>query len=260
MTLTLVKPEQVVSSAYARWLIYGDNGVGKSTFARTMPRPMMVITADGENLAPYSGLDGVIINVINDWDQIQETFRLLNGKQGESIKSVVFETLTRLMGFYLDKLTGVKRTGIEVGAYLAQRPSMKATNFQTWSDLGFMSTQTVFDFNHLPKHLVYLCQETTLRPQFEQDILETIPVLSPASWKGVKDIVHLVGRLYVTEAAGGTVTVTTDGNRSINPNRKDQRMLLIGKHDRYFTKGDTETLGYAVPNPTWDNLSKALKA
>lgn len=268
MTLNLVKPESVVSSAYARWLIYGPNGAGKSTLAATIPRPMMVISALGENMAPYAPanivkvngveMPDVVINEVGDWDQIHETFMML--RTGKTpFKSVVFDTLTRIMGFYLNKLAGVSLSGDQVISYLKSSPTRKAANFDTWRDLGEQSVRTVMLYNQLPMHTLYLAQEDTKQVGHEVDVIETAPVLSPASWKGVKDIVHLVGRLYVAEDNAGSMLVPTDNVRAINPNRKDKRMLLVGQHDRFFSKGDSQTLGYCVENPCWDNLSKVLK-
>lgn len=259
MTLQLVKPEGVVASKYARWMIYGNNGTGKSTLARTMPKPLMVISALGENMTPYAGQDDIVINLLDDWDKIHETFQFLRSKDNP-FKSVVFDTLTRIMGFYLDKIQGVRRSGVEWGAYLRSgKPSTIKRDWSTWENLGFMATQVVFDFNQLPMHTLYLCQEDTRQPEYEHATLEIRPMLSPASWKGVKDIVHLLGRLYVEEVTGGVIAPSQNGIRAINRQRKDQRVLLIGQHEPYSSKGDTETLGFAVVNPSWDNLKAALK-
>lgn len=270
MPLKLILPESVVSSAYARWLVYGENGTGKSSFLATMPKPLLIVSAVGENLAPYMGhgtvdvggkaLPAVTIQLVESWDDISDVFQML--RPGTSpFKSVGFDTLTRIMGFWLEKDTGIKRNPAELGEFLRSgKPKGKVRDWGTWENLGFMSVETVRDYCQLPLHTVFLCQEDTIRPKFEQDVLETIPVLSPASWKGVKDLVHLLGRLYVADKGDGVVDVSdVMGSRSINPKRQEQRMLLLGKHERYYTKGDTRTLGYCVEEPCWDNLSKSLK-
>jgi hypothetical protein len=77
------------------------------------------------------------------------------------------------------------------------------------------------------------------------------------AWAGIKDIVEIVGRLYVEEAEYGDIGETK--HRDIDPNMQETRRLLIGKHPRYFTKGPTHLLGYTIENPTWDKLAVSLK-
>jgi hypothetical protein len=114
----------------------------------------------------------------------------------------------------------------------------------------------------LPLHVIFLFQEMTRQPKFENDILETTPALTPAALREVRATLELIGRLYVDLGSDDGVLTVDAGSesenlRKINPNAVETRRLLLGKHPRYFAKGPTAKLGYTVANPTWDALMKA---
>lgn len=56
-------------------VVYGEGGVGKTTFAATAPRP---IIADCENGSKYFGLRGIAADValIEKWDDMQEFMQI----------------------------------------------------------------------------------------------------------------------------------------------------------------------------------------
>ena len=120
-----------------------------------------------------------------------------------------------------------------------------------------MGKELVIQFNELPLHLVWLCQESTIQPKFDHDIIQTVPLLpGNAAWKGIKDVVEICGRLYVEGGEHPDGLATT--GRDIDPNFVGTRRMLIGKHPRYFSKGPTHLLGYTIENPTWAKLLPGL--
>lgn len=74
-------------------LVYGEGGVGKSTFASTAPKPIM---ADCENGAKYFGLRGIKMDVaqIEGWSDMKEFLILA---RGEKYQTIVIDPIGELM-------------------------------------------------------------------------------------------------------------------------------------------------------------------
>src|SRR3990167_11521670 len=65
-------------------LVYGNGGVGKTTFAATAPKPLLV---DCENGSKYFGLRGLELDVaqIRDWSDMKGLFEVAKSGQYETI-------------------------------------------------------------------------------------------------------------------------------------------------------------------------------
>ena len=74
-------------------VVYGEGGVGKTTFAATAPRP---IIADCENGSKYFGLRGIAADValIEKWDDMQEFMQIA---LTEDYDTVIIDPIGELM-------------------------------------------------------------------------------------------------------------------------------------------------------------------
>ena len=65
-------------------LVYGQGGVGKTTFSTTAPLP---IIADCENGSKYFGLRGIKVDVatIESWVDIQEFYKFVKESKHQTI-------------------------------------------------------------------------------------------------------------------------------------------------------------------------------
>lgn len=280
MALVLQRPEEIVSSGLARWGIYGENGVGKTTFLTTIPThelPLLVVSADDENVKPLRGMQNVAIAKVTRWDDLAEVLKLLqdglllrDGRPDPDVLSgkkkffrvVAFDTWSRLQGLAIHKVTGyeIARPGQEIN-YLTHVPKTPR-DFREWGQVGALSSEWARYFMRLPIHTIFLFQENTREPKFEGDPIVTAPALTPEALRGIKEALELIGRLYVVrkEPGDGLPVSPADRLRQIDPTTIERRMLLLGKHERYFAKGPTHALGYVVEDPTWARLAASLSA
>lgn len=87
-------------------ICYGNGGVGKTTFASTAPKPLLV---DCENGAKYFGLRGIKMDVarINDWTDMKGLFEVAQGGEYDTIiidpVGELMEKLKRYMVMKADK-------------------------------------------------------------------------------------------------------------------------------------------------------------
>lgn len=253
----LKSADELVVSGLARWLIYGDNGVGKTTFLSTLQGPWLVVSAVHENIKPLVGCPNIKVWQLRHWDDMELIYRVLSDKRNPFV-GVAFDTFTRCLAFGAEKVMGVSRDSATMAQYLKNPPAVGTATYKTWTSIGNLGLEAVRNFNSLPTHVIYLCQEESIQPKVDTDTVHTRPLLiGNVAWAGIKDIVEIVGRLYVEEAEYGDIGETK--HRDIDPHMQETRRLLIGKHPRYFAKGPTRLLGYTIEDPTWDKLAVSLK-
>lgn len=262
MTLQVLRADQYATTKLARWAWYGPNSVGKTSLLATIPPELRlwVITAVGENMDPLRNRPNTLITPLQSWDQLDEVFAVAKDPKS-AINVIAFDTVSRLLDVALEKVSGIKRDPLKAAQYLTVTPNSKR-DWDVWRAVGWLGKELVLNFDQLPIHTVYLYQEETYHPKFDDDILVTTPrLVGNIAWATIKDIHKLVGRLYVAEDAGmtdGLIQLDSGKGREINPNIKQKRYMLIGQHERYFSKGDTRTLGYVIEDPTWEKLAASL--
>lgn len=279
MPLTILKPDDVATAGLARWGIYGLNGSGKTSFIATIPPniPTLVASADDENVDPLLGLKHLRVTKLSRWEDMADLLDfvdtgLASGKP--FFKCLVFDTWTRIQALAVNKLVGYDliQPGQEV-KYISRMPTLPK-GWDAWQQAGALAGEWMRYFQRRRIHLIFLFQEQKREPkEHTMDIVEVGPALTPTALVHAKDTLKIIGRLYVAPQAGTNGEqkegddlnlVLTDSLsspaalRRVDPNRQEQRMLLIGKHDLYFTKGDSRRLGYVVPEPTWGKLAVTL--
>lgn len=309
MTLQLLRPEDITTAALARWGIYGENGVGKSTLLSTVClcqeggnpddcRMTLVVSADQENIKPYLGKPHITVAKVFVWDDTVDVHMMLargvkhplvlgfirdaitaggprkeafarrlaadGVKEGASpfFQLAGFDTWTRMQALAAHKLVGAEVIAPEDTVRWLTTPPTTPRGYELWDKIGKLAADGMRSFNRLPVHTVYLLQEMSTKDKAE--IERIVPALTPSALREVIALLELVGRLYVPfEKGGDTTTVTADdlaptANRRIDPNFREERLLLLGKHELYFAKGPTHKLGYVVEQPSWATLAKSL--
>src|SRR3990167_3585272 len=87
-------------------LVYGNGGVGKTTFAATAPKPLLV---DCENGSKYFGLRGIEVDVakVSQWSDMEGLFDIAKSGKYETIIidpiGELMEELKRYMVLKADK-------------------------------------------------------------------------------------------------------------------------------------------------------------
>lgn len=266
----IVKPSELGTSGLARVMLYADNGVGKTHFLSTIPEsvPTLVLNVVGENMDPLRGYDKWIATSqpIERWEQMYKEIYPFLASGKHPFKCIAFDTWT---SFYV--LATAQVLGLPVRSALDRLKggAIVKANWDQLRGISELGTATMREFMQLPYHLIFLAQEETRESKLESGDIYTQPRLVNGPWalngspalSGTKEILKTIARLYVVSDSDADGGLTLDGavdakdTKSINPNRKDKRMLLIGKHDRYFTKGPATKTGYVIENPTWDKLA-----
>lgn len=264
----------------ANWGIYGENGSGKTTLAATIPptTKTLVLSLDVENTKPYYTTpnkgEHFTIRKITKWDEIAQYYVALrrqhcdengNPKIGalddpNLIHCVVFDSWTGMQQLAMRKVTGVLPPEDEAAfaRKLLETPKTPR-GYDAWQQIGELSNEWMRYFQELPIHKLFLFGEGTREPKAPGEAYLTGPLLTPLAVIGTKRQTELLGRLYVDTEAPTSLVAMPGDERKINPNAKEVRRLLIGKHSAYATKGPSHLLGYTVESPTWEKLAVSLK-
>lgn len=260
MALAFLNPDEVTHAAYLKLGIYSVNGGGKTHFLSTVdPKLMMlVVSADQENVKPLVGRPNTKVVKISRWADLQDVLAILKSEKNP-FKVVAFDTWTRMQELAMNMIIGYEpRTVADIMKYGSQAPKLPK-GFENWQQIGALAGEWMGYFCDLPMHNIFLFQED-VKESKEDGARHIDLALTPWALRKAKATLETIGWLYVTQESDGDDLGLggTDSLRSVNAQRRDKRMLLIGKHDRIFSKGDSAKLGYVVESPDWSKLVAVL--
>ena len=269
-----VPSDRIQALTHCRIGIYGPNGVGKTTFAASIPETerVLFVSVDDENIRPVAHLKHFRVVKLRRWNDIFIIYQAL-ARPDNRITTVVWDTWSRIQDLAVGKITGYEPSDpSKLQQYIDRIPKSPA-NWQGWGQVGALCSEWQRNFNMLPIHIVYLLQEQDRRREVEEDV-KTGPRLTPEALKGIRDSLEILGRLYVDLAAPDPLkavvkegeplpppTFKLDEDKSsdrIDANVREVRRLFIGQHDRYIAKGPTHLLGRVIDDPTWNKIVPPL--
>ena len=209
-------------------LVYGDGGVGKTTFASTAPRPVM---ADCEGGTKYFGLRGISMDVarIEMWSDIQEFYATVKGGDYETI---VIDPLNELM----EKLMAHMRE--QKNSKLVQRdgnPTMAG-----WGWLKQTMRQLLKSFRDIDKHLILI---THVSEDKDEEHLLKRPAMMTKLAQEVVNMVDIVAYMRMVKDENGAA----------------KRILMVQpESDRYVAKDRTGRLGEII-EPNFEHIVAGVR-
>ena len=196
-------------------LVYGEGGVGKTTFGATAPKPLL---ADCENGAKYFGLRGIEMNVarITKWEDMKDF--LLEGMKPE-YETLIIDPIGELM----DKL---KRRMVALG----DKKLVQADGSPTMAGWGWLK-KTMRDYL---KALRDTGKNILIVAHIEEKEDEGRIIKRPKIETRLSD--DLVNMVDVV----GYMTVINDGE-------KDKRIIIVdASSDKYTAKDRSGQLGKVI--------------
>lgn len=195
-------------------LVYGQGGVGKSTFASSAPKPIM---ADCENGAKYFGLRGIKMDValIERWSDVNDFFMQVKGSDYET---VVIDPIGELMDKLKVHLLEQK------DAKLVQRDG--SLTMAGWGYMKDKMRAFIKACRDLNKHLIIVAHLV------EKDDDGRIVKRPMVATKISEELINMVDVV-------GYFTVVRSGD-------EDKRVIYVQPSDRYEAKDRTQQLGPIV--------------
>lgn len=241
--IALVKKRIVpVSEAepYLKVLAYGRNGAGKTRFACTAPKPILIDMAEKGTKSVRTYPDVQVYHA-RSWKEIVWAYWYLKAG-GHDRESVILDTLTGMQNICMVQV--LKESGDR-----DPTKDPKTASQRDWGKLAQLMKEQLLNFRNLDMHVIFTAQERTYDNE-EEERLERVPDLSPGSRATATACVDVIGRMYQKERR----TAVKGGKERV----KWETRMLVGPHDDYTTKDRTGVLGRIVVEPSIPEILEAL--
>jgi len=206
-------------------LVYGEGGVGKTTFASTAPKP---IIADCENGAKYFGLRGIKVDVakITKWGDMKD---FLDAVKSNDYETIVIDPIGELM----EKLKSFMTASGD--SKLVQRdgsPTMAGWGFLKKTMRNYLKV-----LRDSGRHVLLIAH---LDEKSDEERMIKRPMIETKLSTEIVNMVDIVGYLTVVQQNG-----------------KDKRIIIVDpSSDKYVAKDRTGQLGKII-EPDFKKIIKA---
>jgi hypothetical protein len=227
---------------YVKLLVYGRNGSGKTRFAASGPKCLLIdIHEQGTRSARGSGAkvfpnpNGKPIT----WPDIGQVYWYL-AAGNHPYETVAIDTVTAMNRLCLEMVMGEaedRDPNREIGL-----PDRRA-----YGRAGELMRSQLLAFRNLNMHVVFTAQERVIKDEDTDEPVLHTPDL-PAGSRGIAmGSVGIIGRIYSQQ-----VRVRNKTTKKIVERWEDR--LLVGPHEEYDTKDRTNALGSVVRRPTMTDI------
>jgi len=208
-------------------LVYGQGGVGKTTFGSTAPKPILM---DCEYGSKYFGLRGIKLDValIESWKDVEEFFVELRKSEFET---VVIDPIGELMEKLKAHMIATR------DPKLVQRDGSPTA--AGWGWMKDKMRQFIKATRDLGKHMIIVAHEDD---KDDDGKLIKYPLIETKLSKELVNLVDVVG--YFT-------TVAT-------PEGEDKRVIYVQPSEKYKAKDRTDQLG-GVIEPDFTKIVNACQ-
>ena len=215
--MKIIKSTDPQSKPKIIMLVYGQGGVGKTTFASTAPKPLLI---DCENGAKYFGLRGIKMDIarIATWEDMKDIFDV--AKSGE-YETIVLDPIGELM----EKL---KRYMIAKG----DKKLVQSDGSPSMAGWGWLKDTMRSTIKILRDSGVNLLLVAHVAEDKDEERLVKRPMIMTKISEELVNMVDIVG--YMT-----TINDAEEGEKRI--------IIVDPANDKYVAKDRTGQLGKYIP-------------
>lgn len=226
-------------------LVYGRSGTGKTAFASTFPKPMLLLDIREKGTDTIAQVEGIDVLQVLGWDDIESVYWYL--KSGKSkYKTVVIDQITQMQDLAMEKVR--KEEGKEEFDLLSKKD---------WGAISGLMKTWLFHYRDLVEegiNVVFVAHErsTVSDDSVEDQIDPSIGArLMPSLASAVNGAVSVIGNTFIREEFTGHDKV-----------REVKYCLRIGPHAYYTTK-IRRPVEFVAPeyivNPTFEKVSRIIR-
>lgn len=204
-----------------KMMVYGQAGMGKTTFALSAERPLLLDFDNGVKRVNMSHLDGVDIVQITSWQDVKMVLQ----ENLSDYRTIVVDTIGKMMDFIITFKCGLKQPRV-----------------QDWGGINAEFTWFTRALGALGKHIIFVAHRDTRK---EGDDTVFVPALREKSYNSIVTELDLLGYLEMKAENGRQVRTITfdptsrnDGKNTCNldsvmylPTIVDSNGNAMGKND-----------------------------
>ena len=170
-----------------KMMVYGQAGMGKTTFALSAEKPLLLDFDNGVKRVNMSHLDGVDIVQISSWTDVQMVLR----ENLSEYRTIVVDTIGKMMDFIITYKCGLKQPRV-----------------QDWGGINAEFSSFVRALGALGKNIIFVAHRDTRK---EGDDIVYVPALREKSYNSIVTELDLLGYLEMKLENGKQVrTITFD--------------------------------------------------
>lgn len=225
--MKIVKSDDPQAKPSIIMLVYGNGGVGKTTFGSTAPKPLLV---DCENGAKYFGLRGIKMDVarIGTWSDMEGLFDI--AKSGE-YKTIIIDPIGELM----EKL---KRYMVMKG----DKKLVQSDGSPSMAGWGWLKDTMRSTIKVLRDSGVNLLLVAHVSEDKDEEKLVKRPMIMTKISDEIVNMVDIVGYMQVIQVDG-----------------EEKRIIMVDpSSDKYVAKDRTGQLGKIIP-PNFSDIIDACQ-
>jgi len=204
-------------------LVYGDSGVGKTRFASSAPKVLMIDVNDKGQDSVRRDLNPDFI-LIEYWREINDIY-WFQQEGDHDYESVGIDTVSNLQNICMDFVLGD-----EAARDASRDPDMPSR--QAWGKVGKLMRTQIINFRNLPLNTIFVAQLRAKQTGDDEDDESEIiygPEVSPSIEKTLKAAVGTIGYLTKRE-------VVIRNKKTKTARKEIRRRLLLGDSERYISK------------------------
>lgn len=221
-------------------LVYGRSGTGKTAFASTFPKPILLLDIRERGTDTIAKIDGIDRLQVDQWSDIEEIYWYLVNAESK-YKAVVVDQISQLQEVVMEKVR--------------VEDNMEATDAITrrqWGNISGLLKTWLFNYRDLADrgiHILFVAHDrvSTQDDATDEQIDPSVgPRLMPSVASAINGAVNIIGNTFIRE--------TFDDNQ----NRVVQYCMRLGPHPYYTTK-IRQPLGATAPellvNPSFEKIA-----
>lgn len=184
----------------ASYAIYGRAGSGKTTFASSFPKPLLLLDIKDRGTDSIIDVKGVDVIEIEDLDDIEDIYYMLRENK-QKYKTVVFDTVTEMQKIVMKHVVMSKSKNKRkvdedrIGDWgtMARKD---------WGEVAGIMNKWITDFRDLNMEVVFLAQERTKGTGDEDDddnqiTPEVGPAVMPSIATTLNAAVNVIGNTFI---------------------------------------------------------------
>src|SRR3990172_2763032 len=230
---------------YARFLIYGRSGVGKTRLAASAPDVLLIDINDQGTTSVRRDHDPDVY-AVEMWSELQDVFWYLSAGD-HPYKSVALDGATAMQNLCMKFILGD-----EASRDASRDPDMPTR--QAWGKLGELMKTQIVNYRNLPMDVIFTALQ---RSRVSGDGAEdeegmTIgPACSPSVAGTLEAAVDIIGYLVTRE-------VILKKKETGKTRRVVRRKLMVGPSERFVTKDRTGRLPNDITDPDLEAMIKLI--
>jgi hypothetical protein len=205
------------------FLVYGDSGTGKTRFAASAPKILMIDVNDKGHDSVRRDFNPDYIQV-EYWREVIDIYWFL--QEGDhSYESVGIDTVSNLQNICMDFVLGD-----EASRDASRDPDMPSR--QAWGKVGKLMRTQITNYRNLPLNVIFVAQLRAKQVGDEDEEGGEVlygPEVSPSIEKTLKAAVGTIGYLTKRE-------VVIRNKKTKTARKEIRRRLLLGDSERYISK------------------------